>query len=85
MLGEVFKHRIYIKNNEIIQVLNRDDFPDNDEINSVAFGGLDGEIWDSYVDKDYTADFRPPMWIIDSGAVRDMTMAEYEAYRQSME
>mgnify|MGYP001258465758 CR=1 FL=1 len=82
MLGEVFRHRIYIKDNEIVQILNRDDFPDSNEINGVASGGLDGEIWDSYVDKEYTADIRPPMWIVDSGTVRDMTMEEYETFRQ---
>jgi hypothetical protein len=84
-MKELLKHRIFIKDNEIQLILNREDYQnDNSAMDAIAENAIGGAP-DSYVDKDYQVQVRFPMWKLDSsGNVVDFTDEEYETFRASI-
>ena len=79
---ETYKHRIFIKNNNIILILCRDEYENLDDMNIIA-GAAGG--YDSYQDKDFTSDLHPPIWGLNGSEVVEMGDSHYENIRKSLE
>ena len=80
---ETYKHRIFIKNNNIILILCRDEYENLDDMNIVAANMSGG--YDSYQDKDFTSDLHPPIWGLNGSEVVEMGDSHYENIRKSLE
>ena len=80
---ETFKHRIFIKDSNIILILCREEYGDPNEMNLIA-GNIDGG-YDSYQDKDFTSDLHPPIWELIGSEVVEMGNDHYERIRKSLE
>ena len=82
-MEETFRHRIFIKNNNIILILCRDEYENPNDMNTIAANMNGG--YDSYQDKDFTSDLHPPIWDIDGGNVIEKGNDHYEQIRKSLE
>lgn len=82
-MEETFRHRIFIKNNNIILILCRDEYENPNDMNTIAANMNGG--YDSYQDKDFTSDLHPPIWGIDGGNVVEKGNDHYEQIRKSLE
>lgn len=82
-MEETFRHRIFIKNNNIILILCRDEYENPNDMNTIAANMNGG--YDSYQDKDFTSDLHPPIWEIEGGNVVEKGNGHYEQIRKSLE
>jgi len=82
-MEETYRHRIFIKNNNIILILCRDEYENSNDMNIVAANMKGG--YDSYQDKDFTSDLHPPIWEIVEGNVVEKGNDHYEKIRKSLE
>ena len=79
-MEETYRHRIFIKDDNIILILCRDEYENSNDMNINMSGG-----YDSYQDKDFTSDLHPPIWEIVEGNVVEKGNDHYEKIRKSLE
>ncbi len=82
-MEETYRHRIFIKDDNIILILCRDEYDNSNDMNIVAANMSGG--YDSYQDKDFTSDLHPPIWELMAGEVVEQGNDHYEKIRKSLE